>query len=69
MELLLKKWRLPTPKVIISVIGGSKNLDLKPKDRENFNKALIQVRNAVVGIFHDNSVVDCFYFTLSYNEY
>ncbi|XP_072049892.1 transient receptor potential cation channel subfamily M member 2-like isoform X2 [Amphiura filiformis] len=39
-ELLQKKWNLPDPKLVISVIGGSKNISLKPEDKRNFNEAL-----------------------------
>ncbi len=43
--LLQKKWNLPDPKLVISVIGGRKNLSLKSKDKRNFNEALKKVND------------------------
>ncbi|XP_033755589.1 transient receptor potential cation channel subfamily M member-like 2 isoform X2 [Pecten maximus] len=42
LDIILNYWKLPTPKLLISVTGGAKRFDMKPKLLEKFKRGLIQ---------------------------
>ena len=52
LNLLMKHWNLPRPKLVISVAGGRKNLGLSHEDRKNFNTALKKVLYIVKTMAH-----------------
>ncbi|XP_021379559.1 transient receptor potential cation channel subfamily M member 1-like [Mizuhopecten yessoensis] len=41
LDIILNYWKLPTPKLLISVTGGAKRFDMKPKLLEKFKRGLI----------------------------
>jgi len=50
-------WHLPSPNLIISVTGGTKNFHMSPKLRKTFQQGLIEVA-VNTGIFIRNYFVD-----------
>lgn len=43
IRLMTEKWELELPTLVISVTGGAKSFNLKPRLKEVFNKGLIKV--------------------------
>ncbi|XP_072042106.1 transient receptor potential cation channel subfamily M member-like 2 [Amphiura filiformis] len=46
LKLLIHQWRLPRPKLVISVTGGAKNFKLNEQDQQTFNRGLIRASQA-----------------------